>query len=316
MTPAVPMDWTGRGILLVTGKGGTGKTTVSVAVAQLAATQGRRVVLVEVDNHRPSLLDYFRGTPSYEPHAVAPNLDISNITWIEALADWLTGVVPAQRVVRLILSNRMVRLFLDVTPGSREMVVFARLLALRESYDLVVVDLPASGHAVSFFLVPYRALSIFFAGPIRLLAERIVEELRRETTRIVLVSLPEEMVINETIETWHALRDLAPELTVRAVILNQALEPSLSEAEQTLLRRLEREGTGSTDPLAEELVRAGRWEAEREATTADALDRIGRETTARVIPVPLLASTGGPATIATRVEGLLRRSTERSGERP
>lgn len=314
--PSPILDLLRRGTVYVTGKGGTGKTTLAVALARLGAAQGRKVVLVEVDNHRPSLTEHLGTVPTFEPVLVAPNLAISNITWPEALADWLTGVVPASRIVKLILSNRMVRLFLDVTPGSREMVIFARILALARQYDLVVVDLPASGHAVSFFLVPHRALLVFLTGPIRKLASDIVESLRSGGSEILLVTLPEEMVVNETVETWAALGSLAPELQPRTVFLNQGLEPSLSPDERVLLDRLVARGLspqvppsrqeGAQDPLAQ-LVLAGLWEADREQATAQARERLVRETGVRVLTVPLMGQGEGPADLSRRVEGLLRR---------
>jgi len=313
------LDLLASRIVFVTGKGGTGKTTLSVALARLAASRGRRVVLAEVDNHRPSIPEYFGVPTGWEPVQVAANLAITNITWLEALADWLGTVVPATRIVKMILSNRMVRLFLDVTPGSREIVILARVLALARTHDLVVVDLPASGHAISLFLVPYRALLVFLTGPIRKIATEIVETLRSAGTQVVLVALPEEMVVNETVQTWHALQDLAPELRPGIVFLNQGLEPTLSEGERVLLGRLATRVDLSPlrpDPGdaigAAEWVLAGLWEADREETTVSARRRIERETGAHAVTVPLLAAGEGHGHLAREVEAVLKGLLEES----
>lgn len=303
-------------LLLVTGKGGTGKTTSAVALARLAADRGRRVVLVEVDNQHPSLSEHFGVRPEYEPRTVAPGLDIANLTWMECLVEWLRGVVPVVRLVRLILNNRMVRLFLDVAPGSREMVVFARLLDLVEEYDLVVVDLPASGHAVSFFLVPYRASSLFQTGPLHRSSHDILATLRKASTRIVVVSLPEEMVVNETVETCEALEEIAPELAVSGVILNQALEPRFSDAQKDLMERLYRRfghPEASADEhqrLRQELVRAGRWEAERELATAEAVRRIRSGPCSHVQVVPVLVGDETPGSVVQQVATILARDED------
>ena len=136
-------------LILVTGKGGTGKTTVSAAIGRLSAERGARTIVAEVDTFRPALTPMFGKKPTYAPLPVAPRLDICNISWREALVEWLKGNVPGQRVVRRILDNKLVQTFLDATPGVRETVILSRVVTLLEKYDRVVVDMPASGHAIS-----------------------------------------------------------------------------------------------------------------------------------------------------------------------
>ena len=309
-------------LLFVTGKGGTGKTTIALAFARAAAGQGRRVCLAEVDNQRPSLTEYYDFEPGFQPVAVSPRLAITNITWFEALEEWLGRFVPVQRVVRLILGNRMVRLFLDVTPGSREVVTFARLMQLLDSYDLVVVDMPASGHAVSFFRVFTGASSLFPAGPVRRTMDDALARIARDDTQLVLCALPEEMVVNETIETWQKLREVVPSLTVPLVVLNQGLTPVMTDSERSLLERLASAlGHGSDDAHQGpelELVRAGYWEAEREQATGVAEVRLQAETDMELLVAPLMGASGGTGagsgagTRVRRMEALLLRSWARS----
>ncbi len=306
-------------LLFVTGKGGTGKTTLALAFARAAAGQGRRVCLAEVDNQRPSLTEYYDFQPGFQPVAVSPRLAITNITWFEALEEWLGRFVPVQRVVRLILGNRMVRLFLDVTPGSREVVTFARLMQLLEAYDLVVVDLPASGHAISFFRVFSGAASLFPAGPVRRTMDEALLRIARDDTQLVLCALPEEMVVNETIETWQKLRAVIPELAMPLVVLNQGMQPVLTPHEHSLLERLAQDlGHGSHQAQQGpelELVRAGHWEAEREQATGLAEQRLQDETDMELLVAPLMGATGGAGTRVRRMEALLLRSWARSSIR-
>jgi arsenite-transporting ATPase len=303
-------------LVFVTGKGGTGKTSVALALARAAASQGRRVCLAEVDNQRPSLAEYYDLGPSFQPTHVGPGLAVTNITWFEALQEWLGRFVPVQRVVRLIIGNRMVRMFLDVTPGSREVVTFARIMQLLDEFELVVVDMPASGHAVSFFRVFSGATTLFPAGPVRRTMDEALRCIARPSTHLVLCSLPEEMVVNETIETWQRLRRVAPELSIPMVVLNQGMRPALTEQEHTLLARLAEEvgcgGAGSGDGPELELVRAGHWEAERERATGLAEQRLRDETDLELLVAPLMGSRGGAGTRVRRLEALLLRSWARS----
>ncbi|HNH47090.1 MAG TPA: ArsA-related P-loop ATPase, partial [Myxococcota bacterium] len=75
--------------LFLTGKGGTGKTALAAAVGRLAAAQGRKTLVVEVDNQRPSLTSIFGATPTYAPTEIAKNLSICNVEWTAAMDDWL-----------------------------------------------------------------------------------------------------------------------------------------------------------------------------------------------------------------------------------
>ncbi len=289
-------------LLFVTGKGGTGKTTVALALARAAAAEGRRVVLVEVDSHRPTLAAWLGIETAYTPVPAGPGLDVANVTWLDALVDWLTGIVPVQRIVRLILTNRMVHLFLDVTPGSREVVLLARIEALLHQYDQVVVDLPATGHAVSLLRVPQQSASLFPTGPLRRTLDGLVVLLARPDTQVVLAALPEEMVVNETIETWQKIAGFRPPLALPLVVLNQALSPDPDPRWREQVRRL---AALQPEGPAGEVLRAGLWEAEREEITAEALRRLAREVRARVVVVPLLDTLADPLERVGQVEARL-----------
>ena len=99
--------------------------------------------------------------------------------------------------MRLILSNRMVSRFLDFTPGSQEIVILSALGQQVEKYDLVVADLPASGHAFSLLDITRSAMGLFRSGPVRGRAEELRQMIRSPDTRVVFVTLPEEMVVTE-----------------------------------------------------------------------------------------------------------------------
>lgn len=259
-------------LVMVTGKGGTGKTSFSAALARVFAERGHRTIVVEVDTFRPALTAMLGVPPRYEPTTVAPRLDICNVTWREALEEWLEQSVPAQRIVRRILDNKLVQTFLDATPGVRETVILSRILTLTESYDRVVVDMPASGHAISLLGVPQVAIGLMRGGPIRDRAEQVQAILGRRDTALCIVGLPEEMVVNETLELWERLSAEVPVLHRPHIVLNRAAVPSLSDAERALLERLDRATAGGG--AGAELVLAGRWEAGLEVATAESQERL------------------------------------------
>jgi anion-transporting ArsA/GET3 family ATPase len=275
-------------VVFVSGKGGTGKTTFAAAFAKHAAASGRSVCLMEVDSQRAALIDLFDVEPPYEPLEVAPGLSICNATWMECLVDWLKSVVPVDRLVRIILDNPMVRPFLEATPGAREVVILSRLVELSRRFELVVVDMPASGHARALLRIPLVALEVFRSGPVFERCSEVVALYQQPSTRLVLMSLPEEMVVTETIETARALRTEVPALVPSLIVLNRALTPVLTEHEQVLLVRLAAWSEAATGVSTEaaDLVRAGRWEARRESGTAEALERMQKAGLPEVLLVP------------------------------
>ncbi len=277
-------------LILVTGKGGTGKTSLSAAIGLLSAQRGQRTLIVEVDNFHPSMGRLFNATPKYEPIMVGPNLAVCNLTWLSALKDWLEGTVHSQRISRLILNNRMATVFLDATPGAREIVILTKIIHLLDEWDRVVVDLPASGHALGILRVPRTAMRLMRSGPVRERAKQILTVFQQESTALAIICLPEEMVVNETLELWENIHREVPELQAPKVFLNRASQPSLTADEITLLARLEAVAHGES---ARELLQAGRWEEELESATEQATQRLESALDDRVVTFPRLGALGG-----------------------
>jgi len=295
-------------VVFVTGKGGVGKTSVSAALARLAASQGRNVLLAEVDSQRSALSPLFGVEVGFEPVEAEDNLWLCNIDWYNALHDWIERVVPSRRVVDMILGNRIVRLFLDATPGNREVVTLSKICWLSPEFDLIVVDLPASGHATALMHSPGRTLELFRVGPIY---QRSVESqalLHAPGTFMVLVALPEEMVVNETVETFRKFRRQVPELRAPLIVLNRSSRPSLSADERLLLQRLSEEERPGPEA---ELLLAGRWESRLEVATGRALERLDREIGVEIIDVPRLSQEKGAAHLVRNLAAALARRSRR-----
>lgn len=298
-------------VLLLTGKGGTGKTTLAAAVARLGAAAGRRTLLCELDNQRPSLTAIFGRAPVYEPHPVdagpgarAP-LSVCNIEWMPALDDWLADMVGVGRIVRMIMKNRMVGIFLEATPGARDLMLLHRVVRLASQYDLVVVDMPASGNATGMLSVVGTARRLFDTGPIRRCADEIDALLRRADTQLAVVALPEEMVVTETMETRARIAAEVPGLRLPMVLLNRATPASLSPDEHALLDALEAAELGAD---AQELIEAGRWEQRLEAATTEALARLGADGI-RALVLPVLARGEGAARVVAQLTAALARAS-------
>jgi len=285
------MEFLSSRLIMVTGKGGTGKTSLSTAIGVHLADQGKRTLVLEVDNFHPSFKRIFDVDSTYHPTQVSPGLSICNVTWTQALREWLEQTVHSQRVTNLILKNRMATVFLDATPGAREIVILSKIISLMEDFDHVVVDMPASGHAVGILRVPNTAMRLMRSGPIREKAQHIIDVFSRQKTSLGIVCLPEEMVVNETLELWHQIHKEVPTISPPKVFLNRSSDPSLTEDEQVLLSRLESEFTENPDAM--ELLQAGRWEEELEQATGTAIKRLESVLESSVTTFPRLGALGG-----------------------
>jgi len=278
-------------LLLVTGKGGTGKTSFSAALAVLGAVKGRRTLLAEVDTQRPSMAAIFGEPPPTEPKSVLVHLDIVNVHWDVAIAEYMKRYLRSRRLVDGILKNKVVRRFLDFAPGARELFILSRLADLAANYELMVVDMHASGHAFSLLDITRSAVGLFRSGPMLQRAEELVRLVQDDGTKMVFVALPEEMVVNETLETLERMQHAGLLGGAPAVFLNKATLPSLRPPERTLLGRL---AAQDLPPLAREFVRAGFWEDALEQATAEAQTRLADAFDEPAVLVPPTNASGVP----------------------
>ena len=238
--PASSIKFGNKRVFFLSGKGGTGKTAISVGLARALARRGKRVLIVEIDAPRPNLPNYFGGQIDAQPRKVGRRIDGCNIDFFSALRAYVESVVPVKRVVGLILKNRVVKIFLTATPGARELVLMSRIweFSWDPRWDHIVVDLPASGHAMALMRCAFLARNAFVRGPLRKRADAIIDRFQDPgVAGLYFCALPGEMPINETLETRQQIVDLGmPQ--VGGAFLNQYPDESFSEEEQEMLDSL------------------------------------------------------------------------------
>ena len=205
-------------VAIVAGKGGVGKTTVTAVVARAAIRRGLRVVVVELD-----------GKPTLDQ--LLPDAQVQHISATVALGEYLEDH-GLSRVARRLTSSGIIDVVATASPGIDDIVVLGKIKQLERSgdFDLVVVDGPAAGHAITFLLSAKSLLSTVRGGPIHNQATEVADLLADPSRcQVILVTLPETTPVNEAVETADALRarigvHLAP-LVVNAVDVGPVLQP-------------------------------------------------------------------------------------------
>jgi Mrp family chromosome partitioning ATPase len=226
-----------RKLIVVTGKGGVGKSTIAAAIGLSAAARGLRTIVVELGDQRrlPGLFATAQASgaapvdgvaqsaaPSPRPGdrpgeeiALAENLWSVTIDQDRAMLEWLQalgGRVPG----RVLAGSGTFQYFAAAAPGARELISMVKLWELTQAdrwrrrtqrYDLVVLDAPATGHALGLLRSPHTFGAIARVGPIFGQAERVRELLEDGTqTAYVAVTRPTEMAVGETIDLRSGLR--------------------------------------------------------------------------------------------------------------
>lgn len=239
-----------RQLLVVTGKGGVGKTAVSAALARRLARRGRRVLVFEVDP-RENLHQMLGIPPSGgDVHDAGGGLFLQNLKPREVVDEIVRERLKLEVLTRRVLESPVYQHFAEGAPGLKEVAILGHALRLlrgldrrrREPVDLVVLDAPATGHGVSLLQAPRLLSDVIRKGPFgemgRELAEFVTDP---ERCGVVLVTSAEEMPVDEALELVGVLEtrlDRSPDL----LVVNGLYPPLPAE---------ERDGEDGDDELLE-----------------------------------------------------------------
>lgn len=280
-------------LVIVTGKGGVGKSTVALALALAAARQGKRTILCEVSAQEHLSHVFHRAEVGFHEVEMAENLWAISIDPDESMREYVLLQLKVRAMRDLLFRSRIFGYLAAATPGLKELVTIGKIweLALEDrkvksgrSYDQVIVDAPATGHGVGFLQTPRTFANVARVGPIRQQAETLDRFIRNpKRTGIAVVALPEEMPVNETAKLE---RDLKSEVgvAVNRIFCNGLYPERFDEDETDSLVELAAERGGAVRVAC----RAAISESRRARAEREQLARLEELTEAPVTTLPFL----------------------------
>jgi len=293
-------DLLSRRLVVLTGKGGVGKSVVGAALAVAAQERGKRVLLVEVAApvEAARLLG---GPPSQGRETEAlPGLFTVNLDPAAVMDEYVRHVVRLEMLVRRILDSPIYRRFFAAAPGLKELMVLGKIMVLEEArerlskkprWDLVVVDAPATGHGLAFLKVPLAASAAVPVGPIGHNARRVLAMLRDPgRTALVVVAIPEEMAVVEAVQ-FHRLAAEEIGMEPAALVLNGCHERRFTDEDEAEVLRLTSEGAeGELEPDVPlpAALRAARRQIRRRKLTHFYRTRLRRTLDTPLVSLPFL----------------------------
>jgi anion-transporting ArsA/GET3 family ATPase len=280
-------------LVIVTGKGGVGKTTVSAALGMRAAAEGKRTIICEVAAQENASRLFEHTTVGFHEVELEENLWAISIDPDESMREYVLLQLKVRAMRDMLFRSRIFNYLAAATPGLKELVTIGKIWELAQldrkvksgtKYDTVIVDAPATGHGVGFLQTPRTFANIARVGPIHSQAQTLDNFITdHENTGVAIVALPEEMPVNESAALEH---DLVNEVGVAVdrVYLNGLYPERFSKEEAEKLSALAAEEEGAPKAAA----RAALSEYRRARSQRAQLARLRRRAQAPVKTLPFL----------------------------
>ena len=303
---------TTSGVIIVAGKGGVGKTAVSAALAMASSSVGLRTLIVEVEG-KSGLASLFNSAQfSYsEIQLVEPSLGVGEVrarTVLpeDALLDYLKDH-GLKRISGRLVSTGALDVVATAVPGISDILVLGKIKQLERSreFDLIIVDAPAAGHAITFLRSASGLEDAVKVGPINSQAKDVLALLNDPTRcRVLLVTSPEETPVNELIETAYSLEDEVG-VSLGPVVVNGVL-PELPGLQANPLEAAAQAGVELQPSEAQNLADAALFRLQRTALQRAQLDRMAQELPLAQLLLPyVFTSELGPDGLAQLSDSLL-----------
>jgi Anion-transporting ATPase len=299
-----------RRLIVVLGKGGVGRTSISAAIATLAARRGIRTLIIEADLRGPIAASYGK-TPGFKQVELEPNLYAMTLGGQESLEEYLSFVVP-RPVLRIVFASAFYQYFVHAAPALRELTMMGKVFheierraAPLKPWQLVVFDAPASGQALSMMRTPFAARETFGESVVGREARNIARLLGDPAKcAMVAVTTAESLAMTETLELRRTLATLP--IATAAIFFNRVSPAAFAAGD--IARMVRRGATVPALKHLDLLAEIARAELKRRARERRALAILRRQAECGVIEIEEHKGLSGTALANRLVEQLERQA--------
>lgn len=287
------MDFLNRRLIIVAGKGGVGKTTVAVALGIAAARGGKNALIAETGGADAVGPLFGHGRLGNEPQQIAPRIQGATIDPKAELANYVQEHIGGGFIANRITGATLFEAVAEAAPGLREIMTLGRIWRWERErtdagtprYDLIVVDGPATGHGLSLLSQPQALVDMLRAGPLVGQIHDVQILLRDpEKTRLLPVTLPEELPVNETILlVRRARRDLR--MTMDSVVVNAVYPDRFLDKDGARIAELA-DKPPSGDPSVRAALAVARTQIRQRERQAVHIDRLTETVDLPMIHIP------------------------------
>jgi anion-transporting ArsA/GET3 family ATPase len=280
-------------LVFVTGKGGVGKSTISIALGLAAAQRGKRTIVCEVGGQETASRVFRRAEIGFHEVEVAENLWAISIDPDDSLREYLLLQLKVRAMRDMLVRSRIFNYLAAATPGLKELVTIGKIWELAQphrrvkkgrEYDLVIVDAPATGHGIGFLQTPRTFAGIARVGPVHSQAQELDRFITdHDSTGVAIVSIPEELPVNESASLEETLSEEVG-MAVDRVYMNALYPERFSNDEASELERALEEAGGP----ARAAVRAALSEYRRSRSQRAQLQRLKRAVSVPVKTLPFI----------------------------
>jgi anion-transporting ArsA/GET3 family ATPase len=280
-------------LVFVTGKGGVGKSTISIALGLAAAARGKRTIVCEVGGQETASRVFRRAEIGFHEVEVAENLYAISVDPDQSLREYLLLQLKVRAMRDMLVRSRIFNYLAAATPGLKELVTIGKIWELAQpdrrvkkadEYDLVIVDAPATGHGIGFLQTPRTFANIARVGPVHNQAQELDRFITdHDATGVAIVSLPEEMPVNESASLEQQLTDDVG-MSVDRIYMNALYPERFAKGDASELERALEAAEGP----AKAAVRAALSEHRRCRSQRAQLQRLKRAVSSPVKTLPFI----------------------------
>jgi anion-transporting ArsA/GET3 family ATPase len=307
-------------LVIVAGKGGVGKTTVSAALARAAALVGLSTLVVEVEGRSGLPAMFGRAELGYDEIVLSPggvaadgtgSVEVADVrartvTPDEALLEYLRDH-GLSRISKRLVSSGALDVVATAAPGIKDILLLGKVKQLErsETADLIVLDAPAAGHAITFLQSARGLLDAVRVGPINAQARDVLELLEdHRRCQVVLVTIPEETPVNEAVETAFSLEDRVG-VNLGPIVVN-GVHPEVDGLDVDVAAAARSAGVDLRPGEEEALRAAASFRRHRSELQREQIERLGDQLPLPQLRMPFLFTAAlGPTEVDVLARALL-----------